>query len=368
MKRILFRCDSSYSIGSGHVIRCRTLARELQRRYVDVVFICRKQSGDLIFLLQKEFRVLVLPELALQYCDHLNGRPLYEAWLGCSQSQDAYESIELINLYSLHPIDWIVVDHYGLDSVWEDILFSSFESHMKPRLFVIDDLADRTHISNLLLDSNFFGCSVDSRYRELVPDHCTKLLGPKYALLGPEYSQLHSILPVRSTVRRILLSYGGVDALNFTGRVLNILQGTSIESISVDIVLGHNSIHLEAISTLIDGLISFNLHSSLPSLAGLIARADLSIGAVGVTTLERACLGLPSIITPIADNQKPCVQPLVDHGSALYLPEDCFEDQLPSLLCNVTSSNDWISTASQRSFELLEGLGAKLVSDILLSN
>ena len=63
--QILIRCDASLLIGSGHVMRCRTLARELQRCGGTVSFLCRRQLGDLIGLLEKEFSVLALPEQEL---------------------------------------------------------------------------------------------------------------------------------------------------------------------------------------------------------------------------------------------------------------------------------------------------------------
>ena len=89
MKSILFRCDASHLIGSGHVMRCRTLARELRRRGAVVTFLCRRQVGDLIFLLEKEFPVLVLPEQPITLPESLEDRDVYGAWLGCNQDTDA---------------------------------------------------------------------------------------------------------------------------------------------------------------------------------------------------------------------------------------------------------------------------------------
>ena len=86
MSHILIRCDASLAIGSGHVMRCRTLARELQRRGASITFLCRRQAGDLIAFLEQDFQVLPLPELPLALCEGLAGRELYGAWLGCSQN------------------------------------------------------------------------------------------------------------------------------------------------------------------------------------------------------------------------------------------------------------------------------------------
>ena len=104
---------------------------------------------------------------------------------------------------------WIVVDHYGLDARWESQIIEGLSvSGGSPRLLVLDDLADRTHQADLLLDQNFFGEVTHLRYQNLVPWHCRQLLGPHYALLGPEYAQLHPLVPPRTKLQRVLVFFG----------------------------------------------------------------------------------------------------------------------------------------------------------------
>ncbi len=210
MIRVLFRCDASLSIGSGHVMRCRTLARELQRRGADVIFLCRRQPGDLISLLVQEFAVLALPEQPLAACEGLEGRDLYGAWLGCSQHTDAAQCLQALAQANITSASWLVADHYGLDARWEAQLLAGLASaNAPPKLLVIDDLADRPHQADLLLDQNFFGAATEQRYQGLVPPHCRQLLVPHYALLGPEYAQLHPLVPPRKELRRVLVFFGG---------------------------------------------------------------------------------------------------------------------------------------------------------------
>ena len=151
------------TIGSGHVMRCRTLARELLRSGADVLFLCRRQPGDLIGILEQEFRVLTLPELPLLTCEGLDGRALYGAWLGCSQQHDADQTFDTISAARLQSIDWVVVDHYGIDAVWENRLLQRFGTRFSSKLLVIDDLADRPHQADLLLDQNFVDSGVQTR-------------------------------------------------------------------------------------------------------------------------------------------------------------------------------------------------------------
>ena len=313
--RILIRCDASLTIGSGHVMRCRTLARELRRCGAEVIFLCRRQHGDLINLLESEFPVLPLPEQSLALCDGLEGRDLYRSWLGCTQEQDASECLELLQQAGVNGANWIVVDHYGLDACWEEQLLVGLSGdHACPKLLVIDDLADRTHQADLLLDQNFFGELTHQRYVDLLPPHCGKLLGPDYALLGSEYAQMHPLLVDRTELRRVLVFFGGVDPDNLCGRVMKALLDPALAELSVDVVLGLQSPHRQAIAELVERRPNTTLHEPLPSLAGLIARADLAIGAGGATTWERSCLRLPSLVVAIAENQLPFSQALDQAG------------------------------------------------------
>jgi hypothetical protein len=315
MTTILIRCDASLSIGSGHVMRCRTLARELQRRGAHITFLCRRQPGDLIGLLEQEFPVLALPAQPLAAGEGLEGRDLYGAWLGCSQEQDAAQCLEALAEAGISSASWLVADHYGLDARWEARLLAGLAGGAAhPKLLVIDDLADRPHQADLLLDQNFFGDVTEHRYQGLVPPHCCQLLGPHYALLGPEYGQLHPLVPPRTELRRVLVFFGGVDPANLTGRALEALRDPALAHLAVDVVLGRQSPHRQAVEELVARRPHTTLHGPLPSLAGLLARADLAIGAGGATTWERACLGLPSLVVAIAANQLPFAQALDQAG------------------------------------------------------
>ncbi len=311
MTLILIRADASLSIGSGHVMRCRTLARELQRRGAAITFLCRRQPGDLITLLEQEFPVLALRELSHVVPHGLQGREVYGAWLGCSQEQDADDCLRALRQAGLQSSGWLVVDHYGLDAQWQAQLIDGLG---QPKLLVIDDLADRPHLSDLLLDQNFFGSETEFRYQSLVPKTCRQLLGPHYALLSPDYAQLHPLVPPRSELRRVLVFFGGVDPDNLTIRALEALEDPELSDLAVDVVLGLQSPHRQVVAERVARRPNTTLHAPLTSLAGLIARADLAIGACGATTWERACLGLPSLVVAIADNQLPFAKVLDQAG------------------------------------------------------
>jgi UDP-2,4-diacetamido-2,4,6-trideoxy-beta-L-altropyranose hydrolase len=366
MTHILFRCDASLLIGSGHVMRCCTLARELQRFDVEITFLCRRQPGDLITLLEQEFSVISLPELPLIPSEKLEGRALYGAWLGCSQFEDASQSLELLAEAGINSVNWIVLDHYGLDAYWQAQLLSGLSGNDSTKLLVIDDLADRPHLADILLDQNFFGQATAQRYRDLLPPRCVQLLGPHYALLGPEYAYLHPLVPTRTELRRVLVFFGGVDSGNFTGATLDVLMAPELQHLAVDVVLGRQSQHHQEVAELVALRPNTTLHAPLPSLAGLIVRADLAIGAGGATTWERACLALGSLVTPIAENQWDGAQALEQEGCLILVPNNSFSECLRKSIGCIIADPTWLFRASVKSAKLVHGYGAKLISDQMI--
>ncbi len=303
-------------------MRCRTLAREMKNRGAEVIFLCRRQAGDLIALLRQEFRVLALPEQPSALCEGLEGRELYGAWLGCSQNHDAEACLTILKSVGVRSADWLVVDHYGLDASWEAQLVNALGvKTVTPNVLAIDDLADRPHQADMILDQNLFGTVTNQRYQGLVPGHCRQLLGPHYALLGPEYATLHPLIPARTELRRLLVFFGGVDPDNLTGRTLEALMDPELAHLTVDVVIGRQSPHRKATEDLVAQRPLTTLHGPMPSLAGLIARADMAIGAGGATTWERVCLKLPSLVVTIAENQRAFAEALHQAGHLQLLGE-----------------------------------------------
>lgn len=364
MKHILIRCDASLLIGSGHVMRCRTLARHLRTIGSEIIFICRRQAGDLISLLQDEFTVLSLPQHQLQDSTGLSGRYLYKAWLGCSQQEDAHECLLALKEEGVFSPTWIIVDHYGLDFEWQNKMLENFSDSTK--LFVIDDLADRPHSATLLLDQNLFSKSINQRYSELLPSECIQLLGPDYALLGPEYDILNPLVPVRKSVARVLIYFGGVDENNLTGAALKVLMEPCFSHLQVDVVLGLQSFNHTYVSELVSRRSHTFLYNSLPSLAGLMARADISIGASGSTSWERCCLKLPSLIAVCGFNQADICRSICDLGAAVPIAESSFANDIYSSLESLCYDKSKLEKTSSNAGKLCDGKGVSRVCEYIM--
>jgi UDP-2,4-diacetamido-2,4,6-trideoxy-beta-L-altropyranose hydrolase len=197
-------------------------------------------------------------------------------------------------------IDWLVVDHYAIGAEWERLVGDAVSG----RVMVIDDLADRAHDAVLLLDQNYFGAETAVRYNQRVPADCDRLLGPRYALLQPYYKRLRQSLRPRSgTVERILVYFGVHDPTRATLKVLQALSRPEFFPIAIDVVVGNDPGLLGEVRSAARARPGVTVHEAMPSLAELLASADLAIGAGGTTTWERACLGVPTIVATIADNQ-----------------------------------------------------------------
>ena len=309
---IVIRTDASPAIGTGHVMRCLTLANALARKGVGVSFICREHEGNLCDLIEEQgFTVHRLP--APESSFEADATPAHAAWLGATWREDAGQTGAVIQTLGTKP-DWLVVDHYALDSRWEEAL-----RPLVGRIFVIDDLADRAHDCDLLLDQNLFA-DMQTRYAGKVPADCRLLLGPEYALLQPIYAELHDRIPPREgPVRRILISFGGADRDNLTGRALAAFLSLNRPDIDVDIVISDSSSYAPGIRAQAVRHANIHLHGNLPTLAPLIAKADLAIGAAGTTSWERLCLALPAVVVTLAENQRPIAAELHRLGLVRWL-------------------------------------------------
>jgi UDP-2,4-diacetamido-2,4,6-trideoxy-beta-L-altropyranose hydrolase len=354
---IVFCVDSSTAIGTGHLIRCRTLAEELRRRDVNVQFICRDLPGNLIALLsQSEFPVTVLPRPA--NLEAVTDPENYAAWLGVTQEVDAAETIAAL---ASRDWDWLIVDHYGLDRRWEVLL----RPHVK-RVLAIDDLANRSHDCDVLLDQNE-SIEGEARYHGLVPENCHLLIGCRYALLRPEYAAYRQTQPPRTgEVQRVFVFFGGTDPQNMTGQALAALSVPEFEALSVDVVVGANYPYRAELERQVANRPQTLLYDPRPHLADLMARADLAIGAGGTTTWERCCLGLPTIVVSVAKNQVSACQALEKKGAIVYLGTAEAVDiaGLQKAIAQLLPKSSYLLISAQ-SQNQVDGLGAKRVAEML---
>lgn len=316
---VVIRADASTSIGSGHVMRCLTLAHRFKKdKNAKVVFVMRDLLGNLIDVVEKQgFEVLKLPPDNQKYS--LNG---YGLWLTVPMEVDAQQTIEVLQHYlqehCFDVVDRLIVDSYALDEQWELMLRPYCRDIM-----VIDDLANRRHDCNILLDQNFY-LNKDVRYAGLVPEHCKMLLGPEHALLREEFREAKKHLRKRDgTIKNILVFYGGSDLTNETEKAIKALVQLHDEgyNFTADIITGVSNSRREKIKKLCSKYHFLYYYCQVSNMAEFMNKADLMLGAGGSTTWERLYMELPALVTAVAENQIQGCEDCSQAGLIDYLGE-----------------------------------------------
>ncbi len=344
----VFRADASLAVGSGHVRRCLALAAELARRGARVLFLSRARPSALTDDIAKAgFGMLALPELPLET----------DGWLGTSEEEDARQTIAAVAGLD---VAVLIADSYGIGAIWEALV----RPHVG-RLAVFDDLADRPHVVDVLVDPT---PAPADRYAGLVPAEASLLCGAPFALLDARFRAARKAQPSRDgVIRRALVSFGAVDREAHGLRAASAIRAVLGPEVQVDLVLGSGSPHLAEAQARAASDPSLSLHVDTSDMPGLMMQADLAIGAGGTTSWERACLGLPALVCAIADNQRLVLRTLVEAGAALSLPADeRFEAATGAMLGLLAGSAQLLVLMSRAASALVDGRGAIRVADHLL--
>jgi len=358
------RVDASTKIGSGHVMRCLALAEAIRDKGNFVGFICRDLPGHLGVLVERSgFSVRLLSPSTTGEKKMENFRQsLYEEWLTVDWLTDADQTAFILK-QNKKSINWLIVDHYALDNQWETYLRAQCKAQ---NIMIIDDLANRPHDCDLLLDQNLYKDS-HSRYHNLLPAHCLKLLGPHYALLRSEFRRVREAAwKSRRKVAKIFVFFGGADSTSETEKALYAIQMLERPDIAVDVVVGENNPRKENIRSLCSEMPNVSFHCQVNNMAKLMASADLAIGASGSATWERLCVSLPSLVISTAENQEKVAEDGAAAGLFAYLgksslvrSEDIF--QRLSMCINEKSSVCAITHPQ----DIVDGYGAERVAATL---
>lgn len=357
---IFFRVDASSEMGTGHVVRCLALAQVLRQRGDRVVFICRTLPGNLLAVIEghgHETVALPAPDPSSEVApDELAHAP----WLEVHWTRDADETAAAIADLT-GTADWLVVDHYALDARWEGLL-----RRRCAQLLAIDDLADRPHDCDLLLDQNLHA-NARARYVGRVAPGCRLLCGPRYVLLRSEFAAARSrIRPRDGTVSRVVVFFGGVDRDNFTGLLIGQLDGWVPSDIEFDIIVGVANPHAGLLRRMCAQRPQFLLHEQVEDMAALLNVTDLAIGAAGSSVWERCCLGVPSIVVSVAANQDAGLRQLGETGVAFVVepqsrPPQASAVAIADALKFALTSPLALRHQSRLAAELIDGQGAARV-------
>jgi UDP-2,4-diacetamido-2,4,6-trideoxy-beta-L-altropyranose hydrolase/UDP-4-amino-4,6-dideoxy-N-acetyl-beta-L-altrosamine N-acetyltransferase len=343
--RIIFRVDASLSIGTGHVMRCLALAEILKKNGLDAGFICRKHEGNLIDKIHSSgFNVHVLEVLEET---EFNNKLAHSHWLGSTQQQDADDCIDILKAGKTN---WLIVDHYALDEQWQKKLKPYYE-----KIMVIDDLADRKHQCDILLDQTFG--RQQENYSGRTSRDCNLLLGSKYALLRSEFSKWRSYSLERRRkpeFKQLLINMGGIDTENVTEKVLDELKICNLPNdFHITVVMGGSAPYLESVKSKATTLpYKTEVKVDIDNMAEIMANSDIAIGAAGSTTWERCCLGLPTIQIVIAKNQQFSAETLARQNIVKLVKE------IKEIAYLLESSSEWMRDVGSSAIKVCDGMGS----------
>lgn len=333
---IVLRCDASVALGSGHAVRCLALAQELAGRGATVTFAVNRDAPTVVPGLTRFPLHFVAPDEGS----------------GADAGRDLAQGFTIA-----------IIDHYGRDARYETGAAST-----GARVVAIDDLGDRRHTAHVLVDGTPGRLPAD--YARSAP-HSDLMLGGDYALLRASFRDHHlAYAPKARDGRRlrVLVSMGGTDPDDVTGMVLDGLREVAAQ-VEVIAVLGAGAPHAQALSARVPQLLyPATFRQDVRDMPALLRWADVAVGAAGGSSLERCCLGLPSILVRTADNQRHIDQALDAAGAAIALGEwqnGAVRSVGPTLRRLVESPGS-LNAMAQKARSLIDGLGAARVAVAVL--
>ncbi|GGP44988.1 UDP-2,4-diacetamido-2,4,6-trideoxy-beta-L-altropyranose hydrolase [Shewanella saliphila] len=347
MKQVLIRTDSGHHIGSGHIMRCLTIAKLLSKTGVNVSFCCRYHHGHQPKALE-EFTVLMLPEPKRYTQTH--GDYPHSNWLGCTEEQDAVETLRELKRAGINP-DWIIIDHFSLGAAWEQKLVSETQSS----LVVIDGLRDRPHDCQILIDPTL-------NEREPTCGDGNVFLGPWNIPLREEFAGINP--RIRTQLKKVFVCFGGVDKDDVTGQVCEVLTQKSLRNRldRVDVVVGASYPYIERLKTLCrqhSNYLTLEVQSS--RISHLMEQADLAIGAGGGMSWERCAAALPALCWTIADNQSVPNEQLAKLNAIINLGKvtDALDQQLESTMLSLLNEPNKLLLMSECAKKVMLGWNKK---------
>lgn len=355
---VVFRCDAARHIGTGHVMRCLTLATEMRSRGMKVYFLCRNFIGNLAEEISSQgFKVALIGSSKPD--QNKADFSQYKNWLTVSQETDAAQCISTLEEWQVHP-DWIVTDHYALDIYWE----TELHQHYGSRFLIIDDLANRDHIPCWLLDQTWQRHHAD--YQKHITPATTPLFGAPFMLLRPEFARLRKQASKGAKgSARLLINLGGGNPDQQLEKVLNLLTTIKLpEDLTIDLAVGA-SVSIDGQLRELISQLPVTLHHPAKNMAELMSLADFAIGALGTTTWERCSLGLPSIGICLVENQSVISQKLAATGAVHILDKNYSDSQFYQAWELLAENTRFRERMSRKALRICDAKGAPRVAELI---
>ncbi len=321
-------------------MRCFALAEVIKNLNFNVYFISKEIKGNIIKNIENDgYKVFTLDSKAI--------KSPKQRW-----KIDAAKTTKIIQRFK-NEKNLLLVDNYELSKMWE--------TSVKPvvdKIIVIDDFSNRSHNCNLFIDQNLHTNTKERNKKN--PKNCKKLLGPKYAMLRKEFVESRrTVKRISGKINRILISFGGSDEKNQT---LKVIKKIVDEKINVDVIVGEPNKNKTKIKKICSRMENFTYYQQPKNIAKIMKKADLAIGAGGIITWERCCLGLPSIVSIVSKNQEDMVNAVSRKGCLINLgkAERLTSENYLNAIKNLNSGK--LIRMQKKCMRLVDGKGAERVA------
>ena len=352
--RVALRTDASGRIGTGHVRRCLSLARALADEGVECLLVCRAHDAVSAAAVSGFAHVAWLPQARIDAIPAA-GDTAHAAWAGVAWHRDAEETVQA--LAEFNP-DWVLVDHYAFDARWQQVVAQATGA----RMAVIDDLADRPHWAELLIDQNLQPPTGD-KYAGCIAPNTRTLLGPRHALLARDYATAPRY-PFRRKVRSIGIFLSGSDATDAACTALLACREIAGFTGAIELVSSSHSPQLASQQELAARWPDTHVLTDLPDLRAFFARHDLQIGSGGGAAWERCCIGAPTVAVQIAANQGAVLPQLAALGAVEWIdPAD--PQRLGAAVGRLVAQPRARLALARAARGLVDGLGSARVAAVL---
>lgn len=304
---VLFRADSSSTIGTGHIMRDLVLAEQFED--AKIIFATQDLSGNINYKIEeKKYAMEIL---------------------------NSNDIDELVTIIKKNAIDMIIIDHYGIDRDYEKAL----KETTGITIFVLDDTYEK-HYCDILLNHNVSANA--TKYIGLVPENCEIRCGAKYTLIRDEFKTIKKIqrnISEKDSLT-VFIAMGGADHSNKNIDILKAIN--ELGNIKANVVTTRANKYLKELELFAKKYENITVHVNTDKIASLMNESDFAIVTPSVTVNEVLFMGLPFIAIQTAGNQNEIAQYLEDHNFQVLRSYDT--TVLVHAIKTVTDANNYSET------------------------
>jgi UDP-2,4-diacetamido-2,4,6-trideoxy-beta-L-altropyranose hydrolase len=317
-------------MGTGHVMRCLALAQAWKDAGGNPIFAMSAKTESIESRLKSEgFEIIPL-----------DADP--------GSVADAYRTADIS---ARKNACFVIVDGYHFGSLYQKLIKS-----LGLQFLFIDDNGHADHYyADIILNQNIHADKNLYCHRE---NYTKLLLGTRYVLLRREFRDYQDwIRDVPHIARNILVTFGGSDPTNATCKTIQALEQLNIRDFQIRVVVGGSNDRYSQLQSFVENRPWIRIDRNVANMSVLMGWADIAVSAAGSTVWELAFMGLPSLITIVADNQYKAASELERMGCFKLVQEHNLSEELNKLLL----SKSLRSSYAHRCKDLVDGQGCMRV-------